>query len=109
MNRKTKAKSKQIVHDMRHFDPDGPDDEEDALRRLRRGEIVNACHLPKRMTWDETYEVVKLYQRNGTAADGDGDDAKRRLGIVRAKDRPRRRRVVHDMREYLRTTSQRDR
>jgi hypothetical protein len=45
--RKTKRTSKAIVHDMRHFDPDGPYDHEDALRRLRRGEIVKACHLPE--------------------------------------------------------------
>jgi hypothetical protein len=47
MNRKTKGKSKAIVHDMRDFDPNGPDSWEDALARLRRGEIVKACHLPR--------------------------------------------------------------
>jgi hypothetical protein len=66
MNRnKTKAVEKAIVHDMRHFNRDGPDSFEDALARLRRGEIIKACHLPKRARGRVSVETKEIRTLTG--------------------------------------------
>ena len=81
----------------------------------QRGALVRSKRKRSKLSTDERMEETmkrEVHDMRGYDPDGPDDDresAKRRLGIVKAKDRSRRRRAVHDMREYVREEPQRRR